>query len=157
LRTRYGALAVNVAAGWVGSRGEAEELVNLAFSELSRETREGRATFADAQSARNALFARLRELALTPGAGQRARPNNADDDFDPSDPEIERASRRHGAIELAVGELNADLRAVFDARFREHATREAAARRLGVPLATVQARERALLDQMRQVTGGGRL
>ncbi len=158
VRTRYEAIAINVAAGLVGSRVDAQQIFDEAFEQLMRESREGRVNFADIAAARNALLARVCEIARSPRQPSRPRSttgNVLDLPFDPSDPEIERSSRRHGLLEAALSELEPETRRIFELRFREHQTRDAAARALGVPLAALQPREHALFEKLRHAAEGG--
>src|SRR5688572_19967297 len=153
---RYSALAKNLAAGLSGSRDDAADIAQEAMLALLRAEREGGERFESMEHARNYFLRTVRNLALRSRArAARVEPlAELAPGSETRDGQDEAAVARLAALARALESLDLGSRALFDARLRERRTLAEISRDTGVPISTLHAREKALLERLRRAVDG---
>jgi RNA polymerase sigma factor (sigma-70 family) len=159
LLARYQELARNLAAGLLGRRDEADDVVQEAMLALVAAERAQPGRFATLEHARNYLLKTVRNLSLERRERRRDPAQLAEGDAPARGDagELDDWRERVAGLERAVEQLDPAGRELFESRFRARKTLAQIASETGVPISTLHSREKALLERLRRALerGGG--
>lgn len=158
---RYRPLARNLAAGVLGRRDEADDIVQEALIALVSAERLDEQRFESLEHARNYFLASVRNLALK--SRERTIPMQAlseqheiDTASTCDDPIAHLIEERREALDLAIAALTTEERELVRRRFVQRETLASIAAELDLPVSTVHSREKALLERLRRAVAGPR-
>jgi len=149
LYDRFGARLFRVAHAFLGSREEAEDVVQDVFLDLVR----SRASLARVRDLQAYVFASLRHAAAR--RGRRARPALADLDGIPSREETPAPDEERARLARAVSALPAAQREVLALHLDGEMTFAEIAATLGISINTAASRYRYAIEKLRAALKGG--
>jgi RNA polymerase sigma factor (sigma-70 family) len=150
---RYRGLARNVAAGILGGRDEAEDLVQEAAAALLAALRREPGRFASLEHARNYFLKTVRNLALK--QHRRTPPLQADDEIPATalDDDLDTLQERRLRLRTALLSLSDDERDLIARRYHGLETLAQVSSDTGIPVSTLHSREQSILARLRRKLG----